>query len=1075
MTPLQRRVGWTLLGTIGLWWLLLGNIANGLFVFDLGLVAGGLLFLFSFASIAGFAWWASDDGEETLWDATGDSAHRVAAAVGLVDSRVVVEGAVAHDDVVWVCRRRRDGTSEAAHRACPSCGLELVERHAPDAELDGTVAADGGMTVDVLSCPHCTFVTPGQKHDSMGADAALSRFEEAISNMQGAGEASFDQWRRAARDAIGTPPTPADVWDEYTKFVDDDALRRRTTGSLRDGDRRAVDTYRAFAELKQARDTRERLVDVLPNPLDLAAASLFQTDYLQKKERLKRERDAVRQTYAPLRERFFTDYRDTLSSLTRARLNRSWPRQQLSVDEVDRMEADVDALSRLRSESGRLLTGAEHEAISNVTRQYEEARSYLQAASTVRGELGAAKRAVDEFEAEFAPYDDHDTYLEASVETRLRSLCSAASDAVESVQSTLDSTRGPVPADAERHVGDLRSAVARKRATLDEYESLFVDHETAAHPGVFETEHGALNDKQTLAVVRDEPHNLVDASAGTGKTLTLTRRLRYLYETGTPLEDILAITFTGDASAEMEARVAAALGGVDRDRLNISTFHGFARRIVARSIRGGVDGGRLGDGTERFLDRAFEGDDELGRLAPEAMAAFEKHRERLPATDPAALDTWQVEDEFEGADARIRSVFETARNFDRSPDELRTRTDEGDTLEKHAVYAAAALLELYEAFGASRDRPIDHDHTIERATEVVREFSDRYEDRFDHVLVDEFQDVSERQLEFVEALLGPETHLFAVGDDWQSIYGFRGSKPAFFRAFESRYEETSRTTLEINYRCPPAVVEASSALMLDSDEATTKAVRAFSELETTPVLHRLKGAYTDRHGAYIADLVEAAVASPETDYDDVMVLTRNNDGPKETILSHLKESGVPVDGDDEAASVSVQTVHKSKGTEADHVILGHAVDDRRGGMPPKPKRTRGERPAVDATIDHYEEERRLFYVALTRAQTELHIVARSAAVSRYVDSFVDHVDVVDDAATRVEGRVERLTPGVGGKPTTLVVDCGRYDAHLSTWDDALVEDVDVGGIYRFDGLRYEPNTYDQDLTMTEESSVVALD
>ncbi|WP_225317588.1 DEAD/DEAH box helicase [Haloferax sp. CBA1150] len=1006
------------------------------------------LIVLSTGSIAGFAWWVAEE-DETLWDAFTDNARQLGVHIGLVDPRVVVEGAIEQDGVLWVCQYFQDGSADFSHRACPSCRLELVERHATASEVDQRLVTDGGTTVDALSCPHCAFVVRGQKHDSQGADAALSKFREHMN--------SFDQWRRMARESLGTDPTPSDVWDEYVKITDDDSVRARTTGVRGDTKRRGIDTYPRFSELKQNRNTLERIVDHLPKPLALAAERILEFDYLEKKASVKRKRDEVRTEFVPLRDAFYDEHQPKLSSLTAARASRSWPEIDLSVDEIQKISHDLAALTEIRAKHDRYLTAPEYQTVGKFSKQFDDALAYVRTTDDLRNRLDAAQSAVDTFEDAFEPYEDHDRYLEARVERHLRDELSAARDAVEAVGEVLESASGPVPEPAHLRYLDLDSHIDDRELVLDEYESRFVDHEVETYPDVFTTEHGPLDDKQTLAVVRNEPHNLVDASAGTGKTLTLTRRIRYLYRTGTQLDDILAITFGGDAAEEMRTRVTDAIGGIDSERLNIMTIHSFARDIISRSTFDTIERGRLKDGTENFLDAVFEADAHRD-TAPEWMREFDKFRSALGDSD-----------------GYIREMFKEARSFGRSPAELRERTDKADIEEHHAAHAAAALLEVYLAVGASRDHPIDHDHTIERATELVREFPGRYETRFEHVLVDEFQDVSERQLDFIQALLGPETHLFAVGDDWQSIYGFRGSKPAFFREFESRFEESSRTTLETNYRCPPSVVRASASVMLDSDEATTKQVDAHADDGDPPVLHRLSGPYDDRIGSYVADMVEDAV-DDGLDYGDVMVLTRTNYGPNPTIESHFNARGIPFTGSaDDGASVTFQTVHRSKGTEAPCVILAHAVDDRENGIPMEPRTNEGLRPAIDETLDHYEEERRLFYVAMTRTEETLNIVTRSDAISRYVYSFDQGVDVVDASVQSVEAVVQYVSPGHGDTPTKLGVDCGSYETTLVTWIHSLADEVERGETYRFESLQNYVSRRKGELKLTADSEIVRLD
>ncbi|MFC6723005.1 UvrD-helicase domain-containing protein [Halobium palmae] len=631
-------------------------------------------------------------------------------------------------------------------------------------------------------------------------------------------------------------------------------------------------------------------------------------------------------------------------------------------------------------------------------------------------------------------------------------------------------------------LSELETTLNEHQHALDQYESRFIEHETKAYPAVFETDYGPLNEQQTLGVLRDEVHNLVDASAGTGKTLTLTRRFRYLYEKGTPIDEIVAITFTRDAATEMQTRVASDAPHLDPSRLQFMTYHALAREICSRAMPGEIDRDRLESGTESFLDRAFSVDAELQQLAPDAMETFLTHRHAVPKTDPGDLTSGSIEDPANGAENRIRSVFETARNFDRTPAEIRARTDHGDMLEYHVAHAVAALLECYTALAEQSDHPLDHDHSIERATDIVTTYSDRYEGRYSHILVDEFQDVSRRELDFIEALLGPESHLFAVGDDWQSIYGFRGSKPAFFREFETRFQNTSRTTLEVNYRCPPRIVQAGSAVMLDSAEATTKAARAASSIETTPVLHSLSAPYSDRFAAYIADQIHEIVDAGAS-YGEIMVLTRTN-GLKAPIHSHLNSHEIPSaepspnrDRDDssidDAESVTVQTAHKAKGTEANYVIVANAVDDQHGGLPQSERETRGEGPVIDPTIDHLEEERRLFYVAVTRAEKELHFVAQVGVASRFLDSFPS-LEIVEDTVDTVEGKLTTVQLSDGSEPHKLTVDCNSYDAHLLIWDADLIADLEEGGIYRITDLTPKTNGFDEDMEITEDSSIRRL-
>jgi len=1084
MVASYRQVGWVVIGTLGLWWIVASILDTGNYIMtEVGLFSSALLFVACFVLI-GISAIRIADNDETLWNAVTTSGRRIAAKIGLIDSRVVVEGAVAHNGIVWVCNQYENGESAVSHRACPSCQLKLVERHVAASELDQHSHSKTD-SVDVLSCPHCAFAIRGQKHELTGSDAALSLFEREIDDMETGDGSGITQWRKAAKESLGREPTPAEIWDEYISFSDDDRLCRRTAGQLEDSERRAIDTYPAFAKLKQQRSKTEKVVDFLPQPLDILAERLLQTDYLEKKQKIKQERDLVRGKYVEAKEQYVTEHKATVSSLLEARTNLVWPDERISVDDFGEIQADIETLTKLQQKKSEYLTGAEYDNITRISNQFDTVRSYHQTTQELRDTLEEAQTAVSTFESKFEPYRDHERYLPERIEEELSDLLTEAQDDVNELRTEIESNSGPTPTDASDQLSEFESVLDEYKGTLDDYESLFVDHEKETYPEVFQTDHGDLNEKQTLAVVRNEQHNLIDASAGTGKTLTLTRRIQYLYEKGTKPEDIVAITFTSDAAEEMRTRVADALGGINPDRLNIMTFHKLARSIVSRSMQGNVDRGRLENGTDQFLDKAFDNDDELSRLAPDAMETFRHHFNELQKTDPFELKSHKIDSVEEGAEKRVRDVFEQARNFNREPEYLREKTDRGDELEYQAIHAVAALLEVYYAYGDSQDHPIDHDHSLERAIAEVKSYQSRYNDRYEHVLVDEFQDMSERQLEFIHALLGPETTLFAVGDDWQCIYGFRGSKPEFFRDFDERFDQTSRTTLEINYRCSQKIVDVSSSLMRVSDDATTKNVRAYAtngqSPEMSPVVHRLHGPYTDRRRAHVVEIIEELVDRGES-YAEMMVLSRYN-SEVEAVRKHLYDHNIPVgtnngsseNTSDESDGVTVQTVHKSKGTEAKFVIIVNAVDDEYGGMPTAEQQTRGTEPVLDDDICYYEEERRVFYVALTRAEKGLYIISRPDNISRYVDTESPNYKIVDDELDIIEGElIEKEISNQDRYPTKLTVDCGLYDAYIAVWDNDVLPELTVGEDYRFENFKNSSGGHKQSVELRSYSKVTPL-
>lgn len=1079
-----RQIAWIALGTFGLGSLIIGTLSNIAFLLNMGLFAASSLVALTLSVVIGFAWKISDDGLSP-WQGVTQGAHRIAVRFDLIDPPVLIRGAIRHNDRLWICEYYQNQNSEISHQACLTCKNPLIDRHIAATDLDAEQDAAAGTVVDVLTCSCCGANYTGQKYDASGSEAAIRRFETVIDEMQGSHHISSDTWPDRP-DPVES--TPADIWDEYARRSESDDVVTHTVPTIDQTNRRSVETYPKFAELKEQREFREKIVDFLPEPLNRAGELLLRTDYLERKQELRQTRSKVLEKYSALDDVIQNQHLSILNALTEARRNRTWPNTDCDREEIEAIGEDINDFTDLRNNHRDYFTKTEFNTIVAFENKYRKARKYHQTTTDLDRVLEQAKTDLQSAEANFAPFETYDRYLNVSLKNDLEALQTKAADAIASLQKRIDSTSGPVPSEAHETIRDLTHRVAYLEHSLYNYEAKFRDHQVDTYPEVFQADGYPLNDEQKLAVVRDERHNLVDASAGTGKTMTLTSRFLYLYETGTPMEDIVAITFGSDAADEMQERVSKA-SSTDSRRLNISTIHSLARDTVSRSINGNIDREALENGETEFLNRVFSNEALFQELAPQAMYTFLEHRANLPDTDPDFFrgSSDSVEEE---ADKLIKKVFSTARDFARTADELRSRTDRGDELEYQAVHAAAALIEVYEAYGESLDKPIDHNHTIEQAIETIKQYPDRYKDEYDHVLVDEFQDVSERDLEFIELLLGSEAHLFAVGDDWQSIYGFRGAKPEFFRNFGERFDAASRTTLKTNYRSGPEIVAASSALMADSAEATNKEVIAAAAnadgISTTrghtPTLHQLHGPYTDRQGAYIADLIEDV---DEKEYDRVLVLTRNKKSVYNTIADHLQRRGISVDlqndsndgdgGDPEG--VRIRTVHKSKGSQAKYVIVANALDDELGGMPQSRFKNRGEEPALDQTVDHFEEERRVFYVAITRAEEELHITTQASNVSRYTESMQPYLDKINDKIECLEGVLtdRDLEADSNNKPHVITVDCGKYESKLKTWDNEIVADLEIGESYRFDDLKIDHSRYEEDMKIANHSTITPLE
>jgi DNA helicase-2/ATP-dependent DNA helicase PcrA len=302
-----------------------------------------------------------------------------------------------------------------------------------------------------------------------------------------------------------------------------------------------------------------------------------------------------------------------------------------------------------------------------------------------------------------------------------------------------------------------------------------------------------LNPAQHAAVTTLSGPLLVLAGAGTGKTRVVTRRIARLIRHGTRPERILAVTFTNKAAREMQERVTELIGKRKEEKPEISTFHSLCVRILRRHIK------RLGyPETFSICDR---GDQES--LARAALREIRVPEATLrPGELIFAISRWKT--------AAVR------------PEEA------ASTADNDKLHLAAAAYRRYQkalkAAGA-----VDFDDLLLCTEELFRKFAEvRREEasRFDHVLVDEYQDTNTSQYRIVKALAGRHRNLCVVGDDDQSIYGWRGADPTHILRFKVDWPEAKVVRLETNYRSTHEILAWANRLIAFNKQRHDKVLRA---------------------------------------------------------------------------------------------------------------------------------------------------------------------------------------------------------------------------------------------------------
>ncbi|PMR74738.1 DNA helicase II [Billgrantia endophytica] len=297
-----------------------------------------------------------------------------------------------------------------------------------------------------------------------------------------------------------------------------------------------------------------------------------------------------------------------------------------------------------------------------------------------------------------------------------------------------------------------------------------------------------LNPAQHEAVSAPQGNMLVLAGAGSGKTRVLVHRIAWLMQVeGLSPYAVLAVTFTNKAAREMRTRLEALLG-LSLRHVWVGTFHSIAHRL----LRTHWQDARL---PQHF--QIIDSDDQL-RLVKRLLKEYRVDDERYPPR-------------------QVQSFISGCKEEGLRPHQV----------DAHGDAYLAQMVELYERYQLTCERGglVDFGELLLRSLELLRDtpaLLAHYQERFGHVLVDEFQDTNTLQYAWLKLLTGMKTPMTVVGDDDQSIYGWRGARVENIRRFEQEFSNTRTVRLEQNYRSTSAILEAANALISHNAERMGK-------------------------------------------------------------------------------------------------------------------------------------------------------------------------------------------------------------------------------------------------------------
>lgn len=425
------------------------------------------------------------------------------------------------------------------------------------------------------------------------------------------------------------------------------------------------------------------------------------------------------------------------------------------------------------------------------------------------------------------------------------------------------------------------------------------------------------NEAQKSAITHVNGPMMVLAGPGSGKTYVITERIRYLIEEAhIHPEHILVITFTNAAAVQMEKRFQKRIGS-EQVPVCFGTFHAVYFHILQKHT-------------------AYRAKDILQQ---EDQYRFLREIIKEQKLEVAYPTEWMSD---------ILSQISCIKN----QTTVRTKAEYLDS-----VYPAY-MNKCQHANKLDFDDMLILCYKLLKSREEILHY---WQKVYRYFLIDEFQDINCIQYEIIQMLSAPERNLFIVGDDDQSIYGFRGARPEIMLHFEKDYKECQRVILNMNYRSHSEIVKLAHNLIRHNKKRFQKKLLSHKGSGGTVIYKQY--ANLEQEITAVKKEIENSNAIDDK-YNDVAILYRT--GISERLLMKMFR-------DEIERGLTLSTIHAAKGLEYDVVFI---LDIIKGNIPHRKAKKKQE----------IEEERRLFYVAITRAKRKIYLFSVKKHLEKQADT-----------------------------------------------------------------------------------------
>ncbi len=522
----------------------------------------------------------------------------------------------------------------------------------------------------------------------------------------------------------------------------------------------------------------------------------------------------------------------------------------------------------------------------------------------------------------------------------------------------------------------------------------------------YQIEGNNLDPEQITAVVAAEDAELILAPAGSGKTASLLAKLDYLADVlKIPPNEILVIAFTNKVVAELKDRIC-------QQGIEIRTFHSLGNKIIQNNLKG------YKLVTEQKINRFFHSTlKNLCASSPAYAAKYDNYIGKNNIDDDSAAFLNLIshphsgkQDEAKSLESLFIAILGLQKSERASLTELRRRI-EGITNNSSRTKATdfyelyAPIVTNYEAY-LKQNHLYDFADMLNLATDLVNGMPTGSL-KYQYILVDEAQDLSISKQLLLKAILDKcaKVKLFAVGDDWQSIYRFAGSNLSVLDNFEQIFERTTyRGLIQLTYRFGQPTARISNNFIQRNPHQSRKKVIPHTK-QKTPIIVRLNMHKQSRTTPQDYETINQELNKLYKQYGEkifnkhIQIISRYNHdifrvvlesskSYKNAVLTNLSEANLElewyIEDADKKIKIPFCSMHKAKGITRDIIIV---INLNQGimGMPA----ARENHPIAEVLLtklDPYPhaEERRLFYVAITRAREQTILISDSSRISPFV-------------------------------------------------------------------------------------------